>query len=93
MTVEVLYFAELKDITKKNKELFEISSSNIKELIEILFNKYRPLKNLLWDATSKKLRKSISIAINDALISLDDKLSYSLRNGDKIAFLLPMSGG
>lgn len=93
MSIEVLYFAELKDITKKQSESFQLPNSNMKGLIEFLFKKYAPLKNILWDTTSEKLRNNVSLAINDVLISSEDKLSITFSNGDKIAFLLPISGG
>lgn len=96
MLIEVLYFAELKDITKKPKESFNLPISSIKELLALLFEKYDSLRNLIWDGVSDNIRTTISIAINDRLLphmDNEDKLSLSLSDGDKIAFLLPISGG
>ena len=93
MSIEVLYFAELKDITKKARESFNLSNLNIKELLELLFEKYDPMRDIIWDNTSENLKNNVSIAINDILIPNENKLSFSLSNGDKIAFLLPISGG
>jgi len=91
--IEVLYFADLKDITQKNKESFEIPDLNMKELIAILFRKYKSFKLLLWDEQLENIRNDVSIAVNDNITHSNDKLSISLSNGDKIAFLLPISGG
>ena len=93
MAVSVLYFAELKEATKKDEESFALENSNVKELINLLFEKYNSLKNIIWDDNSKNLRSNVSIALNDTIVQNDDKLSLSLSSGDKIAFLLPMSGG
>jgi len=91
--IEVLYFADLKDITQKNKESFEIPDLNMKELIGLLFKKYESFKFLLWDEHLKNIRNDVSIAVNDSITHSNDKLSISFSNGDKIAFLLPISGG
>lgn len=93
MPIKVLFFAELKEITNKYAESFNLSNSSIKELVELLFNKYATLKNVIWDSASDNLKNTVSIAINDSLITNEDKLSILLSNDDKIAFLLPMSGG
>ncbi len=96
MPIEVLYFAELKDITKKPKELFNEPISNMKELLALLFKTYNSLRNVIWDGDSDNLCSNVSIAVNDVLVPQmdnEDKLSLSLSDGDKIAFLLPISGG
>lgn len=91
--VEILYFADLKDITGKDKENINLNNNKLKELIHILINKYPPFKNLLWDEGNQILKNIISIAINDSIIHNKDKLTIQLSNDDKVAFLLPVSGG
>ncbi len=93
MPIEVLYFAELKDITGINRETFNSEIKNISELVELLIVKYHPLKELLRDELTQNLRKKISIALNENIIQVKDKLSIKLSNGDRIAFLLSASGG
>ena len=93
MTIEVLYFAELKDITKKPKESFNLHDLNMKELLERLFEKYDSISSIIWDNSLKNLKSNVSIAINNTFISTQDKLSIPLSDGDKVAFLLPISGG
>jgi len=92
MIVEVLYFAEFKDIAGKEKEKFELPVNNLLGLLNILFEKYK-LKNLIWDDKNQKIHNLISIIINNQAIHGKDPSSINLKDGDKIAFLLPVSGG
>jgi MoaD family protein len=92
MKIEVLYFADIKDITGKDKEIYEVNQ-NLKDLIELMFNKYNSIKKLLWEDNKNTLKKSIRIAINDEIVSNNDLLNLNLSEGDKLAFLLPLSGG
>ncbi|MFW9773412.1 MAG: MoaD family protein [Promethearchaeota archaeon] len=92
MKVEVLYFAEFKEITRKEKEEFNLSSENLLDLLNLLFDKYK-LKDLIWDERCQKIHDMISIIINNQSIQEKNPLLISLKNGDKVAFLLPVSGG
>lgn len=92
MIVEVLYFAEFKEITGNEKEKFEILDSNLAVLLKILFDKYK-LRNLIWDEKNQKIHSLISIIINNQAIHEKDPSSINLKDGDTIAFLLPVSGG
>jgi MoaD family protein len=93
MSVEVLYFADLKDITDKQKEEISLSEFSIRELKDTIFEKYPELKNQLWSTKKENFKPNISIVINDQKISKKYVLNYKLHKGDKIAFLLPISGG
>jgi len=92
MIVEVLYFAEFKDMTGKEKEKFELSKNNLRELIDILLDKY-PIKTLIWDEQTKKVHNSISVIINNQAIHEKDPKLIDLNDGDTVAFLMPVSGG
>lgn len=92
MFVEILYFAEIKDITGKEKERFEIVH-NLEELLQILFKKYNTLQNLLWDENSQNMHNIISVIINNQSIHEKDPSLIQLNDGDTVAFLLPVSGG
>lgn len=92
MIVEVLYFAEFKDITSKEKEKFEINE-NLEDLLDLLFKKYESLRNLIWDEKTQKIHSLISIIINNQAINEKDPLKINLKDGNTIAFLLPVSGG
>ena len=94
MIVEVLYFAEFKDITGKEKEKFELSNNQLKSLIELLLNKYKlPLRNLLWDDNAQNISNLISVIINNQAVTQKNPLLTEIKDGDIIAFLLPVSGG
>ena len=93
MSVQVLYFAEFKEITKRAEENFELKDFTLNELINVLINKYKPLKSLIWDETTQNLNDEISVVINKNIKSRTNLLSTSLNNGDTIAFILPVSGG
>jgi MoaD family protein len=94
MIVEVLYFAEFKDITGKEREKFEISNSHLKEVVKLLSEKYgRRIHNLIWDEKVQKIHNLISIIINNHPIHEKDPSIINLSDGDTIAFLMPVSGG
>ncbi len=94
MIVEVLYFAEFKDITGKEKEEFELSNNQLKSLIELLLEKYKlPLRNLLWDDNAQNISNLISVIINNQAVIQKNPLLTEVKDGDIIAFLLPVSGG
>jgi len=93
MKVEILYFANFKDITGKDREFLELKKNTVEELTSKLFSKYKPIKNLIWDDEIKNLKGNISIVINDKLITDKNKGKMAFVDGDKVAFLLPFAGG
>ena len=93
MKIEILYFADFKDITGKSREFIELKENTVEGLTSKIFNKYNTLKNLIWDDENKKLKGNISIVINDKLIKEKNKGKMKLIDGDKVAFLLPFAGG
>jgi len=93
MKIEVLYFANFKDITGKDREFLELKENTVEGLTSKIFSKYKPIKNLIWDDEIKNLKGNISIVINDKLITDKNKGNMVLIDGDKVAFLLPFAGG
>ncbi|MFX1394269.1 MAG: MoaD/ThiS family protein [Promethearchaeota archaeon] len=93
MKVQVLYFADFKDITGKDKEYFELYNNGLPELINLLLEKYEPFKSLIWDEKNRSLKSIISLAVNDNLVNKKEQQSIYLSEGDKVVFLLPVSGG
>jgi MoaD family protein len=93
MTIEILYFAEFKDITGKSKEDFEMGGKTVGDLVSLLLKKYSRLEGILWDKNSQKIHSNISVVINKNPIHNKDPHSVNLSDGDTIAFLLPVSGG
>ena len=93
MKVEILYFADFKDITGKGREFLDLNENTVEGLTSKLFSKYHSIKNLIWDDEIKNLKGNISIVINDKLITDKNKGKMKLIDGDKVAFLLPFAGG
>ena len=93
MRIEILYFAEFKEITNKAREGIELNEGTVKELAKQLVTKYPDAKRLLMDDDDHGLKPTISLAINEELMKKEDFSELALSNGDKVAFLLPISGG
>ena len=92
MIIHVLYFAEFKEITAKEREDILLSESTLKGLLTILFEKYN-LKNLIWDEKNQEIQNLVSIIINNQAIHEKNPSLINLNNNDTIAFLMPVSGG
>lgn len=93
MKVEILYFADFKDITRKDGEFIELKQNTVEGLTSQIFSKYNSLKNLIWDDKIKNLKNNISVVINDKIYASKNKKKMELADGDKVAFLLPFAGG
>ncbi len=92
MEVEVLYFAEFKNITGKEREKFKLSKFTLAGLLSILFEKYK-LRTLIWDEKNQKLHNLVSVIINNQATHEKNPSLINLNDRDTIAFLLPVSGG
>jgi len=93
MKIEILYFADFKDITGINREFLELNENNIEGLTLQILSKYNTMQNLIWDDKIKSLKKNISIVINDHMVNEKNARKLKLKDGDKVAFLLPFAGG
>ena len=91
--IEILYFADFKDISGKKREFIELKDNSVEGLTLKLLSKYNSFKNLIWDDEIKNLKGNISLVINDKLITDKNKGKMKLIDGDKVAFLLPFAGG
>jgi len=92
--VKLLYFAEFKLITKKERESFNLQEDKtVRELVHKLIKKYPKMENLLLSNPGEKLKNSISLSINHSVVKRDDPMSLELKKDDVISFLLPVSGG
>ena len=77
MNITVKYFGQITEVTKQEEECLEFSGSNISDLLETLYSKYKLLKN-----------KDFQVAQNQELVSIETKLT-----GHDIALLPPFAGG
>ncbi|MEJ2251232.1 MAG: MoaD/ThiS family protein [Candidatus Lokiarchaeota archaeon] len=91
--VEILYFAEFKSITNKEKEKISLKDTNLMGLINYLIEKYPKMKSIIWDNNTKGLSDEISIAINHNIVSKKERSTIELSDDDVIALLMPVSGG
>ena len=74
-----LYFAELKEILKKNTEIIEINDSiSVKQLKETINAKYPEVSE-----------KTYQIAVNEEFVQDND----TVKNMDIVALIPPVSGG
>lgn len=80
MTVTLKYFGSIVDITQKKEESFFAEEAILPVSV---------LKNKLETAYEELKRTNYSIAVNQAMSSLDTKL----KDQDVIAFLPPFAGG
>jgi molybdopterin converting factor subunit 1 len=78
MKITVLYFAHVRDITGTMVETIEIGSGGMDELRENVFTRYPSLRNIA----------NMLISVNDEYYS-----GMPLKDGDKVAFFPPVSGG
>ena len=77
--MQILYFAELKEILKKNTEIIEINDSiSVKQLKETINAKYPEVSE-----------KTYQIAVNEELVQDND----TVKNMDIVALIPPVSGG
>jgi len=77
MEVTVKYFGLIAEVTNKKEETFDVSGTQISDVLEVLNNTYNQLKN-----------KDYKIAQNQEIVTLDTKIT-----GAEIALLPPFSGG
>lgn len=77
MQITIKYFGLLAEITKCDSEQIDFKRGQIKNLIELLFNKYPQLKT-----------KDFQVALNHQIVSITEEITTS-----EIALLPPFSGG
>ncbi|WP_299239025.1 molybdopterin converting factor subunit 1 [Sulfurihydrogenibium sp.] len=80
MKVKVLYFSQVKDKVGKNEEEVEFEGKTLKDLVDVLVNKYPNIEDIL---------KRCMFAVNESYETMD----YNLQDNDIIAIIPPVSGG
>lgn len=76
--ITILYFATLKDVTKREQEQIAWSNKSVLELIHFIQKKYVQFPS-----------GPFHIAVNKQYVPLD----YTIKSGDHVAFIPPVSGG
>ncbi|MBX0312639.1 MAG: molybdopterin converting factor subunit 1 [Sulfurihydrogenibium sp.] len=80
MKVKVLYFSQVKDKVGKNEEEIEFEGKTLKDLVDVLVNKYPNIEDIL---------KRSMFAVNESY----ETMEYNLQDNDIIAIIPPVSGG
>jgi len=78
-------------VGKKDLEI-EFNENTLNDLLKSLVNKYPKLEKEFFKNNSE-LTEYICIFINDKPISALNGVDTLLKNGDKILFFIPISGG
>lgn len=79
MELKIIYFASLRDDTKKMQETFNTNASSVNGLYEELNDLY----NFKID------KDHLKVALNEEYKNFDTKLT----DGDTVVFIPPVSGG
>lgn len=92
--VTVQAYATLGDILKSRDVKVSTSAKTVGELIDFLTEQYgSAFKEKLIDSRTKELHSSYRILINGRDVESLEKLKTLIREGDKIVFFPPVSGG
>ncbi|MFE8701913.1 molybdopterin converting factor subunit 1 [Cytobacillus sp. FJAT-54145] len=75
---KILFFAHLKDVTEEEFIMMDVSGKSVAEVKEILLQKYDRLK-----------LDTVMTAVNEEFATNDE----TIKPGDEIAFIPPVSGG
>lgn len=77
MHITIKYFGQIAEVTQKEEESLEFSGQHISELLELLYAKYKTLKD-----------KDFQVAQSQELVSVETEIT-----GTEIALLPPFAGG
>ncbi|MDO3693561.1 MoaD/ThiS family protein [Wenyingzhuangia sp. chi5] len=80
MLVTIKYFGQLVEITNKTQESFSVETDtcNLENIEKAILNKYPNLNNTTYN-----------IAVNQKI----ENKTFSVKEGDELAFLPPFAGG
>jgi MoaD family protein len=95
MKVEVELFANLRDIVGGSKCVEDLADScTVLDLLRILARKYgREFRNFIFDDAGE-VHPFITIMVNEKeYMGSTTRFNVRLKDGDKVAILLPVAGG
>ena len=70
----------------------DFNGSTVEQLLKVLVDKYPKLKDEFYTETGE-ITDYIIVFVNDKPISALEELDTEVRDGDKILFFFPISGG
>lgn len=93
ITVKTKYYAYLREVTGVREEEIALEEgSTVADLVEKLVKRYgEPLRRYIL-TEDMKLRPNIAVAVNGVKVS-EEPLRKTLREGDTVVILPPISGG
>ena len=90
MKVKVYYHASFSDITGREEEILQAECLNLEELFHNLRTRYgKEFQELLFDQKSGNISPGVVVFVNSLLTSPHTLL----KDGDEVAFLMPLAGG
>lgn len=92
MKLTIKLLRPFSDVVGKNELEIDFNGDNFKDLMEIITNKYPKLKKEFYNQNDE-LTEYICIFINDKPLSALNGNTTKLKNGDRILFFIPLSGG
>lgn len=91
MSIEVVFFANLREIVGKKK--IHASANSIGELLENILKEHEELEEEIFKSETRELKDFITILVNGERIELLDGMETKLNDGDRIVILPPAAGG
>lgn len=94
MKVEVKFYAMMREIAGKKVEMVVLPiKSSVRDLIDLLVERYgSEFERYIYDR-DKKVRSYLSYMLNGVNINSLDRLDTALKDGDVISLLPPVGGG
>lgn len=97
MTIKILFFTSLREITGKKEEVLDLSILNnttVSKILGILSKCYgKPFVEYVYDPKTCNVRGFLQFLINGKSVSTLNGLNTKLSDGDVLAILPPVGGG
>lgn len=90
MKVKVYYHASFSDITGREEEIIQTECLTLEEMLDNLRVRYgKEFEELLFDQKTGNISPGVVVFVN----SLLTPRHTPLKDGDEVAFLMPLAGG
>ena len=90
--INIKFLKPFSDAVGKSELSIDFDGTTLKDLLKVLSERYPNLKKEFY-AGNDKLTDYICVFVNDKPISALNGINTELKNGDKILFFIPVSGG
>ena len=92
MKITIKLLKPFSNAVGKNELDLDFNGSTLKDLINILIDKFPKLKKELYEKNDE-LTDYVCIFVNDKPIAALNEMNTELKNNDEILFFMPVSGG